>query len=132
MNDKTAGERERRRRYEAARERFLLAEQRALVARAEGILERALGEALPGESREGLRRWAEEDQRLAKEGLVELMNERGETYYRHIDELEPWDAVDMLRAETALSDWLASRTDQRLEVRRLSGRGRKLRGMLPL
>jgi len=135
MNDRDVWGRERRQRSEAAWERFLLAEQRALVARAEGILARGLGEALPEESREELDRWAEEDRRLAREGLVELMDEEGKTYHRHIDELEPWDVADRLRAETALSDWLAMRTSERLgrrEARRLSGPGRKQRRRPPL
>jgi DNA-binding CsgD family transcriptional regulator len=135
MNEKGVGGRERRKWAEAAWERFLLAEQRALVARAEGILGRALVEVLPGESREELDRWAEEDWRLAKDGMVELMDEEGETYHKHVDELEPWDVADRLRAQTARSDWLGSRTEQRTEERkerRLSGPGRKLRGRRPL
>jgi ATP/maltotriose-dependent transcriptional regulator MalT len=135
MNDKVVGGQERRQRYEVAWERFLLAEQRALVDRAEGILARALVEELPGESREELDRWAEEDRRLAREWLVELMDEEGNTYHRHIDELEPWDVADRLRAETARSDWLAMRTSERLgrrEARRVSGHDRTQRGGLPL
>ena len=84
----------------AAWERFLMAEQRALVARAEGILSRVLGEALAGESQEELDLWSEEDRRLARQGLVELMDEQGNTYRKHIDELEPWDAADRLRADS--------------------------------
>jgi DNA-binding CsgD family transcriptional regulator len=112
-------------RFEAAWERYLIAEQRALVARAEGILGRFLVKALPGESQEELDRTAEEDRSLAREGLVELMDEEGETYHKHIDELEVWDVADRIRAATARSDWLAMRTQQRIErreARRLSGR----------
>jgi ATP/maltotriose-dependent transcriptional regulator MalT len=135
MNDRDVRGRERRQRYEAAWERFLMAEQRALVDRAEGIMAHVLVEALPGESREELDLWAEEDRRLAREGLVELMDEEGKTYHRHIDDLEPWDVADRLRAETALSDWLAMRTCERLgrrEARRASGRDRTQRGGPPL
>jgi DNA-binding CsgD family transcriptional regulator len=110
--------------FESAWERYLIAEQRALVARAEGILGRSLIEASPGESQEELDRVAEEDRRLAREGLVELMDEEGETYHKHIDELEPWDVADRVRAQTARAAWLASRTQQRIErqkARRLSG-----------
>ena len=114
-------------RFEVAWERYLIAEQRALLASAEGILGRFLVKALPGESQEELDRTAEEDQRLAREGLVELMDEEGETYHKHIDELVPWDVADRLRASTARSDWLAMRTQQRSErrkARQLSGRDR--------
>jgi hypothetical protein len=114
-------------RFEAAWERYLIAEQRALVARAEGIMGRFLVKALPGESQEELDRIAEEDRSLAREGLVELMDEDGETYHKHIDELEVWDVADRLRAATARSDWLAMRTQQRIERREarwLLGRGR--------
>ena len=100
-------------RFESAWKRYLIAEQRALVARAEGILARSLGSALPGESQEELDRWAEEDQRLAGEGLVELMDEQGETYHKHIDELGPWDVADRVRADTARSDWLAAHAELR-------------------
>ena len=105
-------------RFESAWKRYLIAEQRALVARAEGILARSLGSALPGESQEELDRWAEEDQRLAGEGLVELMDEQGETYHKHIDELGPWDVADRVRADTARSDWLAARAELRFARQR--------------
>jgi hypothetical protein len=52
---------------------------------------------------------------MAKEGLVPLMDEQGETYYRHIDDLEPEDVADRLRAERARCDWLGWRTDERKE-----------------
>ena len=91
---------------------YMLAEQRALVARAEGILGHALAQALPGESREELDRWAEEDRRTAKDGLVPLMDEEGQTYYGHIDDLEPEGVADRLRAERARCDWLGWRLEQ--------------------
>jgi hypothetical protein len=116
-------------RFEAAWERYLIAEQRALVARAEGILGRFLVKTLPGESQEEIDRTAEEDRSLAMEGLVELMDEEGETYHKHIDELDPWDVADRLRAATARSDWLAMRTQrsERQEAVRLSGRNKATR-----
>jgi hypothetical protein len=101
--------------FEEAWARFMLAEQRSLRNRAEGILASALAKALPEESQEELERWVEEDQRLAREGLVELMNEHGEIYHLHIEELRPEDVVNRLRAETARSDWLGWRRDQRIE-----------------
>jgi DNA-binding CsgD family transcriptional regulator len=133
MND--TGGRRRRSQPEAAWERYMLAEQRALLARAEGILAQALVEALPEESREELDRWAQEDRRLAKEGLVELMDEEGEIYQKHIDELDPWDVADRLRADTARSDWLAMRTRERIvrrEARLLFRRARRLPPSLPI
>jgi len=101
--------------FEDAWARYMTAEQRALVVRAEGILATALAKALPEESREEQDRIAQEDQRLAKEGLVELRNEEGETYHKHIDELDQWDVADRLRAEIACSEWLARHTDKRIK-----------------
>jgi hypothetical protein len=85
------------------------------VARAEGILAKSLAETPPEESPEGLDRIVREDRRLAKEGLVELMGEAGGIYYKHIDELDRWDVADRLRAEIARSEWLARRTERRIE-----------------
>jgi hypothetical protein len=87
---------------------YVIAEQRALVARTEGILAQALAKELAEESREELDRIAQEDQRLAKEGMVELRNDEGESYHKHIDELDQWDMADRLRAEIARSEWLAA------------------------
>lgn len=72
-----------------------------------------MGEALPGESQEELERWAEEDRSLAREGMVELMDAEGQTYHKHIDGLDPWDVADRVRADTARTDWLAMRTQER-------------------
>ncbi len=69
-------------------------ERRALVARAEGILAKSLVETLPEESPEVLDRIGREDRRMAKEGLVELMDETGEIYYKHIAEVDRWDVAD--------------------------------------
>ena len=114
--------------FDEAWSRFMIAEERSLMNRAEGILAYALARALPEESQEELDRWAKEDQRLAREGLVELMDEQGEIYHLHIDELSPEDVMDRLRAETARSDWLGWRRDQRaewVEVWRNSSRRRR-------
>jgi hypothetical protein len=101
--------------FDEAWARFISAEERSLMSRAQGILAHALAKALPEESQEELDRWAKEDQRLAREGLVELMDEQGEIYHRHIDELRAEDVTDRLRAETARIDWLGWRRDQRVE-----------------
>jgi hypothetical protein len=110
--------------------RFICAVERSLKNRAQGILAHALTKALPGESQEYLDRWAKEDQRLAREGLVELMDEQGDIYHLHIEELKAEDVTDRLRAETARMDWLGWRRDQRLEWvevwRNSSGRPREL------
>jgi hypothetical protein len=52
---------------------------------------------------------------LAKEGLVELLDEEGEIYHKHIDELDRWDVADRMRAEIARSEWLERRTGKRNE-----------------
>ena len=112
---------------EIAWERFMDAERASLVARAGGNLARALRRALPEESQEKLDRMAEEDRRLAREGLVPLMDEDGGIYHKHVDKLAPGDGADRVRAEKALADWLMSRTEERLElldVWRHSKRGR--------
>jgi hypothetical protein len=95
--------------------RYMNTERRALRTRAEGILAEDLAEPLPEESPEELDRIAQEDRRLAKEGLVELMDKAGEIYYEHIDELDRWDVADRLRAEIARSEWLARRTQKRIK-----------------
>src|SRR5215212_9355269 len=77
------------------------------------VSSRALAEPQPGESKEELERIAEEDRRLAKEGLVPLMDQEGETYHLHIDELGPEDVADRVRAERARSDWLGRRKEDR-------------------
>ena len=52
---------------------------------------------------------------MAKEGLVELLDKEGESYHKHIDELDQWDVADRLRAEIARSEWLARRKDKPIE-----------------
>ena len=51
---------------------FMEMERGRLQEHASGKLAEALGHALPGESQEELDRIAQEDQRLAKEGMVKL------------------------------------------------------------
>lgn len=53
---------------------FIDMERRQLAERANGKLARAIGVALPGESREELDLMAREDERRARSGLVELRN----------------------------------------------------------
>src|SRR5215217_1342093 len=65
-------EEERDRARQAAWESFMRKERRDLELRREGQLAGLLGEALPGEPSEALRRLACEDQRQAEEGLGAL------------------------------------------------------------
>jgi len=51
---------------------FMEMERGRLQEHASGKLAEALGHALPGESQEELDRIAQEDQRLAQEGMVKL------------------------------------------------------------
>jgi hypothetical protein len=67
-------------------EQYMEVERRELEQRRNGQLGRALGLALPGESQQELQRIAEEDQRKAERGLVELRS-GDEVWYKHIDEL---------------------------------------------
>ena len=59
------------------------AERKELQMRKGGHLAKMLGRALPDESPEELKRLTEEDRLRAQEGLVELMDERGEITYKH-------------------------------------------------
>ena len=79
---------------------FLEMERQALEERKGGQLARALGQALPGESRE--------DQRKAEKGVVEVLQE-GQPLYKHIDELSPEDRKGRIRAERARALWLQAR-----------------------
>jgi hypothetical protein len=67
---------------------------------------------LPGESPEYLERLGREDQRRAKQGLVEIMIE-GEPFYKHIVELTPDDRPGRIRAEKAKALWLRARLEQK-------------------
>jgi hypothetical protein len=79
----------------------MAAERRALQLRANGLLLWIFSKPVPGaqESIEDLRQMAEEDQRLAQEGLVPLLEANYEASYKHVDELTPEDAPARLRAE---------------------------------
>jgi hypothetical protein len=93
-------------------EQFLEMERQALEDRKGGQLGRALGRALAGEEQEELDRLAQEDQRRAEEGLVEVQQE-GQPYYKHIDELSPEDRIGRIRAERARKLWLQARQQNR-------------------
>jgi hypothetical protein len=94
----------------AAWERFMQTELRELELRKEGQLAKLLGEPLPGEPPEALRRLASEDQRQAEEGLVALMS-MGKVSYKHLDELSKEDMPSRIAANRARTMWLKERRD---------------------
>ncbi len=79
-----------------------------LEQRRRGQLGKALGRALPGESPEELQRAAEEDQRRAEEGLVELRS-GDEVWYKHIDEITRDDRPARIELENARAAWIQER-----------------------
>jgi hypothetical protein len=86
-------------------------ERQRLQDHAQGMA-RALGHALPGESREGLDRIAAEDRRLAQSGFVQLKSGQ-RTYHKHIEELTRADRADRIAAERATVEWLKERVERR-------------------
>jgi hypothetical protein len=103
-------EEERERASEAAWEAFMRAERQEIELRKEGQLSEMLGEALPGESREALRRLALEDQRQANEGLVALMS-NGTLSYKRLEELSMSDMPARSAANRLRLTWLKERHD---------------------
>jgi hypothetical protein len=93
-------------------EEFLKLEQRALEDRRRGQLGQALGQPLPGESREEADRLVWEYQRGAEEGLVKVLQE-GERLFKHVDELAPDDVPGRTRAERARKSWIEARQERR-------------------
>ena len=89
-------------------EKYMEVEHRELEQRRIRQLGRALGRALPGESQEELDRIAEEDQRRAEEGLVELRI-GDEIWYKHIDELTRADRQARIESENARAYWIRER-----------------------
>lgn len=76
-------------------EDFIALEQTRL--KREGLLRRALG--LPSESLEELDCLGEEDRTRAEQGLVPLMGEDGEIFYKHIDDLSRKEVRARIAAE---------------------------------
>ena len=103
-------EEERRRTRLAEWELFMQAELRELELRKDGELARLLGDPLPGEPSEALRRLAYEDQRQAEEGLVALMC-NGKVSYKYVSELSPEDRPARIAANRARAAWLKERRD---------------------
>ena len=94
---------------------FMEMERARLQEHAQGKMARALDHALPGESQEDLDRKAQEDQRLAQEGMVKLKVGE-EIHYKHIDELTREDRAARMAAEREEIDWLMKRLRLRKEV----------------
>jgi hypothetical protein len=89
-------------------EQYMEVERRELEQRRSGQLGRALGRALPGESQDELERIAEEDQRKAERGLVELRS-GDEVWYKHIDEITRDDRQARIESENARAAWIQDR-----------------------
>lgn len=94
----------------AAWESFMREERRELGLRIEGKLGRLLGEPMPGEPPEALRRLASEDRRQAEEGLVALMS-NGKVFYKRVDELSEADMPARAAANRLRATWLKERRD---------------------
>jgi hypothetical protein len=94
---------------------FMDMERARLQELAQGKMARALDHTLPGESQEDLDRKAQEDQRLAQEGMVKLKVGQ-EIHYKHIDELTREDRGVRMAAEREEIDWLMKRLRLRKEV----------------
>ena len=94
----------------AAWERFMQAEARELELRKAGQLGEMLGEALPGEPPEALRRLASEDRRQAEEGLVALMS-NGKVVYKRVEDLSEEDMPARGAAVRLRTTWLKERHD---------------------
>lgn len=95
--------------------RYLAAEREALLLRASGLLSHVFASVRSGESREELDRIAQEDERLAQEGLLRLLGEDGYVCLKHVDDLTPEDVPARRRAEVQLLDFLRERTRGHLE-----------------
>ncbi|MBA2344438.1 MAG: hypothetical protein H0V83_05100 [Rubrobacter sp.] len=94
----------------AAWERFMRTEAREIELRKTGQLAELLGEALPGEPAEALRRLASEDRRQAEEGLVALMS-NGSIAYKRLVDLSESDMPARSAAIRLRTTWLKERHD---------------------
>jgi len=89
-------------------EQYMEVDRRELEQRRSGQLGLALGRALPGESQDELERIAEEDQRKAERGLVELRS-GDEVWYKHVDEITREDRQARIESENARAAWVQDR-----------------------
>ena len=91
-------------------EAFMCREREELELRKDGQLAGLLGEALAGETAEGLRRLAYEDRRQAREGLVALAS-NGKVRYKPVEELAEGDMAARIAADRLRTAWLKERRD---------------------
>ena len=99
---------ERSRAQFAAWKAFMQAELRELELRKDGQLAKSLGEPLPEESSEALKRLAFADQRQAEGGLVALMS-GGKVFYKPLEELSQEDIPARIAASRLRTKWLKDR-----------------------
>jgi hypothetical protein len=109
--DRERTEERNRARIAAAWKPFIQAERRELELRKDGQLAELLGEPLPGEPPEALRRLASEDRRQAEQGLVALTS-NGKVFYKRVDELSPEDMAARGAAKRLRTTWLKERSDR--------------------
>jgi len=89
-------------------EQYMEVERRELEQRRSGQLGRALGLALPGESQDELQRIADEDQRKAERGLVELRS-GDEVWFKQMDEITRDDRQARIESENVRAAWIQDR-----------------------
>lgn len=96
-------------------EEFMDMERGRPQEHASGKMARALGRALPGESQEELDRIAQEDRRLAQEGMVKL-KVGDEVFHKHVEELTREDRRARIESEKEEVDWLKGRVRRRKQL----------------
>ncbi len=109
--DRERAEERNQARIAAAWKPFIQTERRELELRKDGQLAKLLGDPLPGEPPEALRRLASEDRRQAEEGLVALTS-NGKVFYKRVDELSPEDMPARGAARRLRTTWLKERSDR--------------------
>jgi hypothetical protein len=109
--DRERSEERNRARIAAAWKPFIQAERQELELRKDGQLAKLLGDPLPGEPPEALRRLASEDRRQAEQGMVALTS-NGKVFYKRVDELSPEDMPARGAAIRLRTTWLKERADR--------------------
>ncbi len=109
--DRERTEERNRARIAAAWKPFIQTERRELELRKDGQLAKQLGDPLPGEPPEALRRLASEDRRQAEQGLVALTS-NGKVFYKRVGELSPEDMPARGAARRLRTTWLKERSDR--------------------
>jgi hypothetical protein len=109
--DRERSEERNRARIAAAWKPFIQSERRELELRKDGQLAKLLGDPLPGEPPEALRRLASEDRKQAEQGMVALTS-NGKVFYKRVDELSPEDMPARGAAKRLRTTWLKERADR--------------------